>query len=74
VITARRPDNNDGVWIRFEGSTWVSSGVAEPRSTAFTQVGELGGFPVFRKQADGTVIYLQSRDGVLAPYRRKISG
>jgi len=72
VISARRPDNNDGVWIRFEGATWISSGVAEPRTTAFMQVGELGGFPVFRKQSDGTVIYLQSRDGVLAPYRRKI--
>jgi hypothetical protein len=71
VLSARRPDNNDGVWIRFENATWVSSGVAEPRTTAFTQVGELGGFPVFRKQ-DGNVIYLQSRDGVLAPYRKKI--
>ena len=71
VISARRPDNNDGVWIRFEGATWVSGGVAEPRSAAFTQVGEHAGFPVFRKQNGGDVIYLQSRDGVLAPYRRK---
>jgi hypothetical protein len=72
VISVRRPDNNDGVWVRFEGATWVSTGVAEPRTTAFMQVGELGGFPVYRKQDGGTVIYLQSRDGVLAPYRRKI--
>jgi hypothetical protein len=71
VISVRRPDNNDGVWVRFEGATWVSTGVAEPFTTAFTQVGQLGGFPVYRKQ-DGAVIYLQSRDGVLAPYRRKI--
>jgi hypothetical protein len=71
VLSARRPDNNDGVWIRFDGATWVSVGVAEPRTTAFTQVGEHAGFAVFRKQDGGNVIYLQSRDGVMAPYRRK---
>jgi hypothetical protein len=70
VLSARRPDNNDGVWIRFDGATWVSSGVAEPRTTAFTQVGEHAGFAVFRKQT-GDVIYLMSRDGVMAPYKRK---
>ena len=71
VLSARRPDNNDGVWIRFDGATWVSTGVAEPRTTAFTQVGEHAGFAVFRKQDGGDVIYLQSREGVVAPYRRK---
>jgi hypothetical protein len=71
LLTARRPDNNDGVWIRFEGATWIASGTAEPRTAAFTQVGELAGFPVYRKQDGGSVVYLQSRDGVLAPYRRK---
>jgi len=35
-------------------------------------VGALAGFPVYRKQDGGSVIYLESRDGVLAPYRRKI--
>jgi hypothetical protein len=72
VISARRPDNNDGVWIRFDGATWVSTGVAEPRTTAFTQVGEHAGFPVFRKQGGGDTVYLESRDGLLAPYRRKV--
>jgi hypothetical protein len=71
VLSARRPDNNDGVWIRYGGSTWVSTGVAEPRTTAFMQVGEHAGFPVFRKADGGDVIYLESRVGVLAPYRRK---
>jgi len=71
VLSVRRPDNNDGVWIRFDGATWVSTGVAEPLTTAFTQVGELGGFPIYRKQDGGSVIYLESRGGLLAPYRRK---
>ena len=55
VLSVRRPDNNDGVWIRFEGTTWVSTGVAEPLTSAFTQVGELGGFPVYRKPDGGAV-------------------
>jgi len=72
VITARRPDNNDGLWVRYDNATWVSRGVAEPRSDAFTQIGERSGFPVFRKRDAGDdVIYLPSRDGLLAPYRRK---
>jgi hypothetical protein len=71
VLSARRPDNNDGVWIRYEGATWVSTGGAEPRTTAFTRVGEHAGFPVFRKPDGASVIYLESRDGVMAPYRRK---
>jgi hypothetical protein len=72
VITARRPDNNDGLWVRYDGATWVSRGVAEPRTSAFTQVGEHAGFPVFRKQGDADAIYLESAEGVVAPYRRKI--
>jgi hypothetical protein len=72
VITARRPDNNDGLWVRYDNATWVSRGVAEPRTDAFTQIGERDGFPVFRKRDAGDdVIYLPSRGGLVAPYRRK---
>ena len=71
VLTARRPDNNDGLWLRFDNATWVSRGGAEPRTPAFTQVGDHAGFAVFRKQGEGDTIYLETRDGVLAPYRRK---
>jgi hypothetical protein len=71
VLTARRPDNNDGIWLRYDNATWVSQGVAEPLTAAFAQVGEHAGFPVYRKTGETGVIYLQSRDGVLAPYRRK---
>jgi hypothetical protein len=72
VLTARRPDNNDGLWIRYAGATWVSRGGAEPRTTAFMSIGEHGGFPVYRKQEGAAdVIYLPTRDGLLAPYHRK---
>ena len=71
VLTVRRPDNNDGLWLRFDGATWVSRGAGEAHTAAFTQVGDLAGFAVFRKQGEGDTIYLQTREGVLAPYRRK---
>jgi hypothetical protein len=70
ALTIRRPDNNDGLWLRYDGATWVSSGAAEPRTSGFIQVGEYAGFPVFRKPGGGD-IYLETRDNLLAPYRRK---
>ena len=73
VLSVRRPDNNDGLWVRYEGATWVSRGGAEAHTAAFTQVGDHAGFPVFRKQGEGDTIYLETRQGVLAPYRRKTS-
>ena len=50
----------------------MSQGRAEQRTTAFTEVGSLSGFSVFRK-VDGPadVIYLPTRDGLVAPYHRK---
>jgi hypothetical protein len=71
VISVRRPDNDDGVWIRYDGDTWISAGRAEPRTTAFRQVGDVGEFPVYSRPGAGDTIYLPSRDGLLAPYKRK---
>jgi hypothetical protein len=74
VQTARRPQNNDGLWIQFLGERWVSAGAAVTfDSAAFTHVGEYGTFPVFaRKTLQEDVIYLPtSRAGFVAPYRLK---
>ena len=45
ILSPTVPENNDGVWLRFDNARWVSSGRAEPRTGAFTQVGRHGGFP-----------------------------
>jgi hypothetical protein len=72
VLSARRPDNNDGLWVWYANATWVGRGVAEPYTSAFTKVGEHAGFPVYRKIETGDdVIFLPSRGGLMAPYRRK---
>ena len=74
LATLRRPATNDGIWVSFNGGKWVSSGTAIPLdSRAFTVVGDYAGFPVFA-MADGSrqdVIYLPTREGMVAPYRKK---
>jgi hypothetical protein len=73
IVTLLRPENNDGVWIRFAGSTWISAGSAVPlRAADFQLVGDYAGFPVFaRQRVKEDVIYVPTRAGLVAPYRRK---
>jgi hypothetical protein len=73
VVSMRRPENNDGVWLMFSGEKWVSAGKAIPLTAAeFVQVGEYAGFPVFaRRDFSQEVIYLPSLAGMIAPYRLK---
>jgi hypothetical protein len=68
----RKPESNDGLWIRFNDEKWVSAGKAVPlRSSDFRQVGEYEGFPVFARTDGGGLIYLPTRGGLVAPYRQK---
>lgn len=59
VVIARRPESNDGIWIRFRGERWVHAGPAVPLGTAdFTRVGEYAGVPVYTRRGSRDVIYL----------------
>ena len=72
VVSMRRPESNDGVWIMFAGEKWVSAGTAIPLAADFVRVGEYAGFPVFaRRDFSQEMIYLPSRAGFIAPYRLK---
>lgn len=73
VVSLRRPESNDGIWIRFGGEKWVSAGAAVPlTAAAFIRVGEYSGFPVFaRRDLTEDVIYVPTRAGLVAPYRLK---
>jgi hypothetical protein len=73
VVTLLRPENNDGVWVQFAGFRWISAGPAVPlRAADFQLVGDYAGFPVFARQGvREEVIYIPSRAGLVAPYRRK---
>lgn len=73
IATLRKPENNDGVWIRYAQEKWISAG--HPvlfQESEFTQVGEYGAFPVFRRTGGNEeVIYVPTRKGMIMPYRLK---
>ena len=67
-----QPATNDGVSIRFEGATWIAAGRAVTLQTAdLERAGEYAGGPVYRSRADRNVIYVPTRDGFVAPFKRK---
>jgi hypothetical protein len=73
IASVRRPENNDGVWVRFGGEKWVSDGVAIPFVAAdFVRVGDYAGHAVYaRRELKEEKIYLPSRAGLVAPYKLK---
>ena len=73
MATLRRPENNDGVWIRYAGQKWISAGKTVPfDESAFELAGQYGAFPVYRRaRAKEDVIYVPTRKGLVMPYRLK---
>jgi hypothetical protein len=71
LVTVRRPQSNDGIWVQFAGEKWVSAGTAVAMESEFRRVGEYAGFPVYAREDREETIYLPTRAGLLAPYRLK---
>jgi hypothetical protein len=72
MSSAVRPEGNDGVWIHYQGTKWVSAGPAVPlRPSEFRAVGTYDGFPVFVRNHEAKTIYLPTRAGLVAPYRSR---
>jgi hypothetical protein len=72
IETLLRPENNDGLWVRYGGDKWLSAGAAVPlRASEFRVVGDYAGFPVFMRSGQEDTIYLPTRAGLIAPYKRK---
>lgn len=72
LVSVRRPEGNDGIWIRFLGMRWVSAGTSVSAIGHFEQVGDYAGLPVFRRgDTDEPVIYLPTAAGRFAPYRAR---
>lgn len=73
LTTVLRPESNDGIWIQYNGVRWLTAGAAVPlRAADFELVGDYAGFPVFaRRGVKDDLIYLPTRAGLIAPYRRK---
>jgi hypothetical protein len=73
IATAVRPRSNEGIWIRYDGQQWVSAGQAVAfDASRFVRVGAYAGFPVYQqRRAARDTIYVPSRAGLVAPYRKK---
>ena len=75
LVTAKRPEGLNGVFIEYESQRYFSSGPArEFDAKAFTRVGEYHGFPVFQREGDTRTIYippLSDKSTILAPYQRR---
>ncbi len=71
VQTARRPQDNLGIWVLFQGYRWEQSGEAVPLDPArLTRVGEYYGFPVYADARAPYVVYLPLRANLVTPFRR----
>jgi hypothetical protein len=73
IATLRKPESNDGVWIRYAEQRWISAGKTVPfDDSEFVLVGQYGDFPVYRRaRAKEDVIYVPMRKGLVMPYRLK---
>ena len=72
LVSLRRPESNDGIWIRFLGMRWASTGTSVSVVGDFERIGEYAGMPVFRRASmDEPVIYLPTAAGRFAPFRAR---
>jgi hypothetical protein len=72
MVSARKPEGLDGIFIEFRDRRWFVSGHAQELDAAvFTRIGEYEGFPVYRKGEDQRTIYVavstMARE-LIAPY------
>jgi hypothetical protein len=75
LVTARRPQGLNGVFIEYDSQRYFSAGPAVAFDAArFTRVGEYRGFPVYQQQGEDRTLYLPALGGaptVVAPYRAR---
>jgi hypothetical protein len=71
VETVRKPIDNLGIWVSFQGYRWEHAGDAIPLDRAkLDSVGEYHGSPVYADPRTPYVIYIPSRANLVAPFRR----
>lgn len=70
IETVRGPENNRGIWIRYENVRWEISGKAVPFETGrFSKIGEYFGFPVYAARGSEE-IFIPAAEGMLAAYHK----
>lgn len=71
VETVRKPNDNAGIWVSFQGHRWAQAGEGIALDPArLTRVGEYYGLPVYADARTPYVVYIPFRVNVVAPFRR----
>ncbi len=71
VETVRKPKDNAGLWVSFQGYRWEQAGEAIPLDPArLTRVGDYYGHPVYADARTPYVVYIPFRANMVAPFRR----
>jgi len=71
VETARKPLDNLGIWVSFQGYRWRHAGEAVPLDPGkMPTVGDYFGVHVYADPRTPYVIYIPSRGNLVAPFRR----
>ncbi|HEY2431813.1 MAG TPA: hypothetical protein VGI12_03995 [Vicinamibacterales bacterium] len=65
-----QPQGINSVWFDYDGRRWVSAGKAVDLSPDFARVGEYRGTPVYERPGDRLTIYIQTAQGLVAPFKR----
>lgn len=66
------PTGVNAIWITFDGRQWAAAGDAiDYDAASLEEIGSYRGFTVYRRAGDPSIIYVPSRPGRLAPYKRR---
>jgi hypothetical protein len=69
VETAEPPKGINGIWVTYDGQRWFARGEAMALGEDhFTRIGTYHGFPVYRRDADTSNIYIPAADGLVSPF------
>jgi hypothetical protein len=71
VQTARKPNDNAGIWVSFQGYHWEHAGEAVTLdSVRLSRVGDYYGLAVYTDARTPYVIYIPWRANLVTPFRR----
>jgi len=69
--TARKPLDNLGIWVSFQGYRWTHAGEAVPLDAArMSAIADYYGRQVYADPHTPHIIYIPSRANLVAPFRR----
>jgi hypothetical protein len=72
MTTLKRPTGVNAIWVNFDGRRWFSGGKAiDYDAASLTQVGTYRGWSVYRRNGDGSTIYIPTTPGKLSPYKTR---